>query len=351
MKFFLYFTGAIVIISTLIPVLKKEFWWIRIFDFPRIQIASIGFIILSTFLFVMDYDQWVDLAFSALLIATIVVHSLKFFPYTKLHKHQVIDCDQPDQHFSFSLIVMNVLMSNRNSGKALEILAKRQPDIIVALETDQWWKNAMSELEKIYPYHVLIPKDNTYGMFIYSKLKIEKYKIRYMLDEDVPSIHARLKLPQNKTLYFFAVHPKPPAPGHSEKSTDRDAELIMVGKRTRRIKSPVIVAGDLNDVAWSYTTNLFQKFSQLLDPRIGRGLFNTFNAQKSLMRWPLDHIFHSDHFQVCEIQRLEKFGSDHFPILVKLCFVPKEQGLQEEPNLDDEEYEDAIEKVARAKAE
>jgi endonuclease/exonuclease/phosphatase (EEP) superfamily protein YafD len=110
---------------------------------------------------------------------------------------------------------------------------------------------------------------------------------------------------------------------------------------------PVIVAGDLNDVAWSSTTRLFRKISGLLDPRIGRGMFNTFHADFWFMRWPLDHLFHSRHFTVKSIKRLPAFGSDHFPMLVELVHDEITGSRQEGLTADASDKKIAEEKIAQ----
>ena len=107
----------------------------------------------------------------------------------------------------------------------------------------------------------------------------------------------------------------------------------------------MIVAGDLNDVAWSSTTSLFQKISGLLDPRIGRGLYATFNADWPLLKWPLDHLFASEEWTLGDFRRLDDIGSDHFPILVELCHQPEAAASQEGERPEPEDLEEAREHI------
>jgi endonuclease/exonuclease/phosphatase (EEP) superfamily protein YafD len=257
-------------------------------------------------------------------------------------------CKEVEEHPVISLLVMNVYMPNRNVEGALKIVRTTDPDIFIGIETDHWWNNNLGVLKKDYPYHVLVPQENTYGILIYSKLKLVNPEIKYMCLPDVPSIHTEFQIKTGDFVKLYALHPKPPIPGHSRVSTPKDAELLAVGKETRKDKDPVIVAGDLNDVAWSYTTNLFQRYSELLDPRKGRGMYNTYHAKKILWRWPLDHIFHSDHFQLVDIKTLPNFGSDHFPIYAKLCFMPANKHQQEEPSADEKDVNEATKKTSKA---
>jgi endonuclease/exonuclease/phosphatase (EEP) superfamily protein YafD len=163
--------------------------------------------------------------------------------------------------------------------------------------------------------------------------------------EDIPSFQVRIRLPSG-LVDLWGVHPEPPTPQESESSAPRDAELLLVGKEVRDHGSPVIVAGDLNDVAWSRTTRLFQRISGLLDPRIGRGRYSTFHARYPFLRWPLDHVFHSDHFRLVDLRVLSGFGSDHFPILAVLNLEPERRKEQERPEpADREDAAEAREKI------
>ena len=70
-----------------------------------------------------------------------------------------------------------------------------------------------------------------------------------------------------------------------------DKELVKIAQRIKETNHPAVVAGDFNDVPWSFTVEKFQEVSKLRDIRVGCGFYNTFDAKNILLRLPIDHIF------------------------------------------------------------
>lgn len=127
----------------------------------------------------------------------------------------------------------------------------------------------------------------------------------------------------------------------------------MVGKHIKDNKQTAILAGDLNDVAWSQTTRRFQRISGLLDPRIGRHFINTFHVNYPFLRWALDHLFHSACFTVIDIERLPSIGSDHFPVMTTLQYEPEEESNQKgnAPTAQAADFKEAENKIEAGKKE
>lgn len=226
-------------------------------------------------------------------------------------------------------------------------LQSADPDVVLLVETDQWWENKAGVLDKTYPHQLKIPLENTYGMLLYSKLELVDGKIKYLVENDIPSVHTCIRLLSGDLIRLYGLHPAPPIPGENPRSTERDKEILMVAKAAKRNKMPTLVAGDLNDVAWSYTTELFSEISGLLDPRRGRGFFNTFHAKYPFMRFPLDHIFCSSDFKLISIKRMDNCGSDHFAIYINLQYEPEAIAQQEEPEADAGDLKVADEKTSQ----
>lgn len=86
-----------------------------------------------------------------------------------------------------------------------------------------------------------------------------------------------------------------------------------------------------------------------MDPRVGRGLFNTYDTKSRFMRYPLDHVFASEHFLLVELNRLSDIGSDHFPMFVNLDYDPGDS-VDEEPQPDPGDEEEADEAIEKGKS-
>ncbi|WP_426490818.1 endonuclease/exonuclease/phosphatase family protein [Hymenobacter sp. 102] len=338
------------LVATLLPLLRQTAWWIRVFDFPRLQIVGVTLAVILAGLAL----GWADLpgyygpGLLVLLGATVVYQAFRIMPYTPLVSKQVGDSTLKDGKRHLSLVMMNVLQFNKQGAKALKVLQQADADIIMAVETDDWWYGQLKPLEETHPHTCHEPLDNTYGLLFFSRLKLESCEVKYLLDDDVPSLHTRVQLADGRTwVQVYGLHPKPPAPAESKTSTKRDAELLLVGKQIDKKDEPTIVFGDMNDVAWSHTSELFRRISGLMDPRVGRGLLPTFHADYSLLRWPLDHVFVSAHFKVDDMERLPYVGSDHFPIYIKLSYEPHDKEEQEEncEEADAGDHEEANEKI------
>ena len=343
--------ASIGVVATLLPLLRQTAWWVRIFDFPRLQIVA-GLVLSLPLLQAPGLSlAWLPVhAPTLLVLAAIAYQATRIWPYTPLHRKQVYDAQRPasdvDNHLS--LLVTNVLMYNRDASRCLGVIRQYSPDIVLAVETDDWWLSQLGLLSHDYPHTCHAPLPNTYGMLVFSRLPLREKEIKFILDADIPSFHGRVELPGGVLVALHFVHPKPPAPKEAKTSTHRDAELLLVGRAIQHHDGPTIVAGDLNDVAWSHTSELFRRLARLLDPRVGRGLLPTFHADYKLLRWPLDHVFHSAHFRLQQLERLPHIGSDHYPIFIRLSYEP--QGWQaQEAELETPDAEDRLEASEKIK--
>jgi endonuclease/exonuclease/phosphatase (EEP) superfamily protein YafD len=328
---------------------RSEFWLVRVFDFPRLQITIVFAVVFALYLIVREDPDRADNLLLAAMTLSFVYQLWRMWPYTPLHHKQVQSADREGAERGFSVLISNVLMTNRNSEKLRALIREHDPDVVLVVETDAWWQEELRELERSHPNTLSHPRDNTYGMLLYSRLPLIEPEIRFLVKEDVPSIRTGLRLRSGERVQLYGVHPRPPAPGESTRSTERDAELLIVAKELKDREVPCIVVGDLNDVAWSRTNNLFQKISRLLDPRIGRGFFSTFNANWPLIRFPLDHAFVSHHFRLGAFRVLPHVGSDHFPVFVRLALMPAAREANRPPEpASKSERQEANDKIARA---
>lgn len=306
--------AVLLIVLTFLPQWWTDRWWVRLWDFPRLQVAGLLLLAGVGILLVRGGRwRWAFIAAVAAALAWQVSHFVAYFPpYPK----QVKSAENCPPSRQLSLLNANVLLTNRDYGKLLRMVEQRAPDVLLLLEPGEEWAKAVEPLRARFPYRLSEPLENTYGLILLSRLPMEG-RIGHLLQPGIPSADVGLTLPGGERVALHAVHPEPPLPG--DDSGERDAELVMVGRRVRDEGRAAIVMGDLNDVGWSRTSRLFRKVAGMADPRVGRGFYPTYNANYPLLRWPLDHLFVSPHFDLMQIDLLPDIGSDHLPIFFRLC--------------------------------
>jgi endonuclease/exonuclease/phosphatase (EEP) superfamily protein YafD len=345
---FLYTLGFMSLLFTFLPFLRFSNWWIRIGDFPRLQIAFACLLVLIPLSVFRRPFSAPDLVFAGLLALSVAYQFFCIVPYTPFYPKQVESKTIDDPKNTVRLFIANVFIENDRYDNLLKLIERVDPDIVLLAEPDRKWLRKLSSLKRDYAYHVEEPLDNTYGMALYSRFELLNPRLKFLVEPDVPSIHTDFRLPSGHIVRLYSLHPRPPFPTESFDTVERDAELIIVGKELGETDRPAIIAGDLNDVAWSRTTKLFQKISGMLDPRIGRGLFNSFHADYRFIRFPLDHVFHSKHFRLAGLERLPHVGSDHFPIFITLVYEATAEMTQEAPRAEADELKEANEMMDQA---
>jgi len=219
-----------------------------------------------------------------------------------------------------SLLLVNVKMKNRDSEKLIDIIERKKPDIILAMEVNKWWDNELKTIQAEYPYIHETINDVAYGMTLYSKFPLNNIDVDYLHNKNVPSFECKIALAHDKIISFHSIHPVPPThfQEYPDNAGQKEVAMKKLGEEIKAETLPIIVAGDLNDVVWSYVDQLTGTEGIIHDVREGRDFYNSYNAKHFYMRWPLDHVFVSKEFRLKKIERLPKIGSDHFPVYVEL---------------------------------
>lgn len=340
------FTGILILV-TLLPFLPSGSWMVRVWDFPRLQLAALcltGLLVLTACTHRFGWTPGVYGFMIALGLAGAwqVSHVA---PFTSLWAKHLADAKRTD----FTLLISNLAFDNAKAEEAAATLDQLEVDAMLLIEIDSRWARTLAPLRAKFSYHVEEIKPDGLGMALWSNVPIERSEVRYIVSNDRPSIHADLVFSPTHRVRFVGLHPVPPGLPTDDgderyDSRIRDAELTKVARVVADDPQATwIVAGDFNDVAWSHTTRLFQRISGLDDPRIGRGLFNTYDADRPLLRYPLDHVFVSPSFNIADITRIRVPGSDHFGIQIQLGFAQDETARPDADSEDHEEAEEIIE--------
>lgn len=317
---------------SVLPFMGLNAWWVRVLEFPRLQFMLVTAGLLLLALAIDAGRSLVGLLVLASGAAGLGIHAGQLLPYAPFAKRMAISVETCAPGSTLRLMIANVQKSDESAERLLTTIREMSPELLLVMETDVWWDEALRPLHDAYPYRVQhIPEDAVaYGLHLLSRWPLEEARMEFWFDTVTPTALAVVELPDARRVRLIGLHPRPPLPP-DQSSTMRDAHLLRAALEARGSDLPVILAGDLNATPWARVVRRTMRLGGLLDPRMGRGLHPTFSAENWWMAWPLDHVLYQERFGLEAWQVLPAFGSDHHPVLVNLCLDSELAAIQSAP--------------------
>ncbi|MEL7147013.1 MAG: endonuclease/exonuclease/phosphatase family protein, partial [Bacteroidota bacterium] len=266
--------GLLFSLVSFFPLVNSNHWLFRFFDFVRLQLSLILIALLITGLLLSVNATslyYFTIGFLTIAIGYQAITVSPFLPRNQKKAKAHAD--------KITVISVNVLQENTAYDRLISLVKDKKPDILLTMETNIDWEKGLAVLEGEFKHAIKVPKDNRYGMHLYTNLDINEYQVRYLISEEHPSIEATLQDKNQRIFTFWGIHPPPPSPTEKPTSSQKDAELMKVAKLALESKIPVIISGDFNTVCWSKVSKLFSKISKLKDARLKKGFYGTFPAR------------------------------------------------------------------------
>lgn len=248
---------------------------------------------------------------TAYVAVLIVVLNLGLMGWGALRAMPPVDLKADGPHVPISIISANVLVENHDPRAWLTQIMQHDPDIIVVLELNKSFEQALTALDERYPHHLVVPRKDSFGIALYAKWPFTGQVVEngwYKL----PLIRADFD-----AFTLLAAHPISPMSftNRMEQSTYMQA----IGSIAQGSDKPVILAGDLNATLWSVS------IQPLLDAgfyHIGAPFHYTWPSMAPPLAIQIDHVF-ATHGVTGDLSVLDDIGSDHFPIRAVLSVPGK----------------------------
>lgn len=221
------------------------------------------------------------------------------------------------------LVAVNVHTENDRADLVLEFLRRTDPDVILLMEVNERWMNALKSLRTNYPHVIAEPREDNFGIALFSRLPLTNNQVVEFGKAEVPSIVTTVEV-DGQSVALLGTHPLPP--GSAEYARLRNEQYLEIAAHIRRQAGPAIVLGDLNSTPWSPCFAELLRSSRLKNTSQGRGLFGSWPAWMPVARISLDHCLVSAAIHVCNKQLGPSVGGDHLPLVVEVQIPPPEGG-------------------------
>lgn len=227
---------------------------------------------------------------------------------------------------NLSILCTNLLSVNARYDDFLDLVHREDPDIVFIQELHQAWAVGLRPLEATYPYFIKIPREDNFGIALYSRLPLIDARENDIAEAGVPGIRADVEV-NGRTVTLLNLHTLPPV--GSWYFEIRNRQFTKLADFAKRQEDLFLVAGDLNTAMWSPYYKRMERDSGLVNARKGFGVVATWPSFYPIFRIPIDHCLLSPEIEVVDLRRGPAIGSDHLPLIVEV-YVPRRSERQKD---------------------
>ena len=288
-------------LATLLSFLGRFWWGFDLFANFHLQYAAVLAAVAVCFAVIR---QRMLLVGSLLLLVPHLVCLSYYYPW----KGAVETDGEP----LLEVIAFNVLTSNLRHDEVLGYLQKEDPDVLLLVEVNQGWLEALAPLERTHPHFRQLPRADNFGMALYSRFPIRAHDT-VALSSELPCMATLIDW-DGRLISVIGAHPLPPIGGI--RAMLRDQYLKQLGELAKVAGEggDVVLLGDLNTTPWSHGFRELLESGGLLDSARRRGFQSSWKRLNPVFSLPLDHILHSPGLECVERRIGPDLGSDHRPV-------------------------------------
>lgn len=217
-------------------------------------------------------------------------------------------------------LFINMNYSNRALNGARKFIRSADPDLIVLVEVNHAWTNALREMGDDYPFSRRLPSRNDRsGVALLSRIPIANSEVGHFGEARLPAVVARFEI-DGKPLTVIGTHAL--TPWGRVRSAYRNQHLSALAQIVNSERGPVMVLADLNTTSWSPFFEDLLRMTGLRDSRRGFGLQSTWPTGFPPLWVTIDHCLVSSRVVVRNRTIGPHVGSDHYPVIVDFSVQP-----------------------------
>lgn len=195
LKLFLWFIRLIMfamVVVALLPLVPSGQWWVRVWDFPRLQLTAL----LVLPLLLLGMHAWLSrprkehFALLAVILAIGSWHLWHILPFTSVWSTEVPSAEiQPDKpQPTVKVLTANVTYSNDHYAEILAMVEREDPDLLLLIEVDDALDEGLVPLDETYPYRVGEVREEGLGIVLWSRIPLLEQSVQHLVSERRPSV-------------------------------------------------------------------------------------------------------------------------------------------------------------------